>query len=230
MNSADPRLEQRYEVKIPIVGIALYQVKRWILCHPSFFKVLHPQRQVNNIYFDTYDHYAFQSHVDGYAERIKYRLRWYGDANQFTASQLELKIKQGEVGNKQQYFIDEQIDLANQNWREIKKKIINNIPPYPGELIATKRPVLINCYQREYFQSLDQNIRLTLDYNVKYLDQQLFTRPNLHHYSPTETMIVLELKAGIKHYKEIVETVSSFPIRGGAVSKFINGVSSALGA
>ena len=66
MNSSEKGLEQRYEVKIPIVGIALYQVKRWILCHPSFFKALHPKRQVNNIYFDTYDHYAFQSHVDGY--------------------------------------------------------------------------------------------------------------------------------------------------------------------
>ena len=225
MNNSGLIIGNRYEIKIPVVGVPLYQIKRWINCHPAFFKPLHPPRQVNNVYFDTNDQYAFQSHLDGYTERIKFRLRWYGKENIFSNSQFELKRKHGEVGNKQYFLINELFNLANDDWKKIKAKVVKQLPAYPCEQVAIQNPILINFYQREYFQSIDKKIRLTLDYGLKYLDQRMYMRPNLRYCLPAQNMIILELKAGINQYKEIVRVVSAFPVRGEAISKFVTGLS-----
>ncbi|MCB0625979.1 MAG: VTC domain-containing protein, partial [Saprospiraceae bacterium] len=70
--------------------------------HPASFRPLHPERQINNVYFDTCDLAAYQQNLMGVADRRKIRLRWYGEgATRMNAAQLEIKSRSNETGSKE---------------------------------------------------------------------------------------------------------------------------------
>ena len=97
--SAEP--PWRCERKFHGAGRSLAEVELALRTHPAHFHVVHPPRFVNNIYFDTPDLARFRTHIDGAAERMKLRVRWYGAARgPVTAPVLERKARCGDVGSK----------------------------------------------------------------------------------------------------------------------------------
>ena len=89
----------RYERKFFISHADHYKVEHAVKMHPAVFTELFHQRDVNNIYFDTFTLTNFFKSVDGQSHRIKVRIRWYGELyGEIKKPVLELKIKNGLLG------------------------------------------------------------------------------------------------------------------------------------
>ena len=73
--------EERHEVKFAAYATAIRgMLRHWLHMHPAGFFSPYPERQVNNVYFDTWDYRAYAENLAGVSERSKVRYRWYGDS------------------------------------------------------------------------------------------------------------------------------------------------------
>ena len=61
---------------------------------------IYRQRQVNSIYYDTYNFKFAQQNLDGDNKRHKIRLRYYGDVNTIQNPKIEIKSKLGSICRK----------------------------------------------------------------------------------------------------------------------------------
>jgi hypothetical protein len=213
----------RYELKLVFDGLSSGAVRSLIRGHSYLFKEVYPPRQVNNIYFDSADLKLRDIHIQGAFQRYKIRLRWYHDIWSFAGSQLEIKSKTGPLGLKVSFPISQEIDLGNHSWSEILNMIKSGLDPEGQNLIGGTHPVLINRYQREYYQSADRLIRITLDTKLQALDQTFGTRPNLSFYLPMRNLCILEIKADGRYHLEVARVLEEFPQYSSAMSKYING-------
>ena len=71
--------ELRHEVKFAAYAIEYESLCHWLRMHPSGFVKSYPDRQVNNVYFDSWDYRAFAENLAGISQRSKVRYRWYGN-------------------------------------------------------------------------------------------------------------------------------------------------------
>jgi len=216
----------RYEIKIPLRDTPLFLIRRWLRLHPDAFRETFPPRQVNNIYFDSHDLICFSNHIDGIYTRQKLRLRWYGKAKNFNASQLEIKRKQGILGSKLIQQVHAPFSLQQQTWSHIQQVLVENLAPMQAEMIAVSRPVLVNWYQREYYESADGAIRLTMDFDHHTCDQRFTDTPNVDFPEPFNDIPLIEVKAHQQHYKRLANTLAAFPVRAEQFSKFLDGMTS----
>jgi hypothetical protein len=214
----------RYEIKMVFSGLQSDLLRSLIWGHSLLFKKTYPSRQVNNIYFDTEDFQLKNDHIQGAQRRIKIRQRWYHDTWKLSNSQLEIKSKSGNLGSKKVLPISSEIDLTNITWNEFRKVVLRN-PNHNVQLqFINTRPVLINRYQREYFESADQIIRITLDTGLISLNQVFGDCPNLDRTMPMRNVCVLEIKADSSHHLEIASALEEFPQYCTAYSKYIHGI------
>jgi hypothetical protein len=81
---------------------------------------------------------------------------------------------------------------------------------------------------REYYESIDCPIRVTIDYNVVAYEQLTHLKPNLRIKAPVPPHVVVEVKAEPALHRRISDVLSSFPIQVGRNSKYVNGVLGSL--
>ena len=97
----------RYERKYRIEGVSLDVIKQSILIHPAGLYKIFPDRQINNIYFDTPGLTTYKENVMGIANRDKFRVRWYGwDPFVIKKPKLEIKHRRNNVGAKTIFNVD----------------------------------------------------------------------------------------------------------------------------
>jgi hypothetical protein len=223
----------RYEIKINCEPHYLYQVHAWTRLHPAHWRVAYPPRQVNNIYFDTYEYKGLSDNLSGVGARRKLRLRWYGPVLETaTEARLELKCKEGQVGWKEICPLDfspqgdpSRLDLTHQSWSDLRQAI-HNAADTRAQLWMTQfaDPVLVNCYQRAYYVSPDQALRLTIDSKLRAYDQRFSVRPNLRRPMPIVDRVIIELKAERQYYRRLVNVLAQFPFRTDRYSKYVQGM------
>jgi SPX domain protein involved in polyphosphate accumulation len=215
----------RYERKFTAGHLSTHQVLQAVKLHPVFFREIFYKRQVNNIYFDTPD-LAFLKHNQiGIADRKKVRIRWYGtDISKVINPILEIKIKNGLVGDKWSYPLDafRLEDISNLSFL---KKIIkgDKIPHLIKELFLSLKPTLINSYQRQYFQSSNKEYRVTIDSDLTYR-KITSLHSILTPYSFKELHTIVELKYGLDADNDVDSISSKFPFRLDKSSKYVNGM------
>ena len=91
----------RYERKFLISELTREEVQSLIKSHTVMFREIYHPRYVNNIYFDTFDMGSYFDNVNGAFNRVKVRIRWYGDLfGPIKKPILEFKIKKGLLGTK----------------------------------------------------------------------------------------------------------------------------------
>lgn len=95
----DLRQELKYFVSVKNYHSALH----WILHNSAYFYKEHPDRQVNSIYFDSYDYDAYKDSLAGIATRKKIRYRWHGTSLFPIQGALELKYKRNYLCRKLVY-------------------------------------------------------------------------------------------------------------------------------
>ncbi len=210
----------RYERKYQINHLNKWQVIQIVQLHPAGFRKIYPDRQVNNIYFDSPDFQTWRHNIDGVNQRKKYRLRWYGkEIKALNNPQFEIKIKQNELGAKEVYNFK---SYSLQDLEKITSQINQvHTSHYPGSYLQLS-PTLLNTYQRSYFGTSNKKFRITVDYNLR------FYAP-LHKaaFCPTpyiQASIILELKYDEKMDQAAKEIFKFLPFRQTKNSKYVTGV------
>ncbi len=205
----------RYERKYKIENLSLSLVEQSLRLHPAGFRKIFPDRQVNNIYFDTLDWTTYKENVMGIAERKKFRVRWYGENVQTIENPiLEIKIKSNQLGNKISYPIFPfQLTNLDALTKEVQKLSEAQVP-----LI----PTLLNSYHRSYFGTPDGKFRITIDREMHY--HSLTNNAQFNAYRIYDEEIVLELK-----YDETLDLATDritqhFPFRMTKSSKYVTGI------
>ncbi len=205
----------RFERKYKISGLEPETIAANLMIHPAGFRVLHPDRQVNNIYFDTIDLTTFHQNVAGINERKKFRMRWYGEqVDKLKKPQFEIKIKHNELGTKKV------IRCENLKFRDLDK--ITELANKYSENFSPLYPTLMNAYTRSYYASADGKFRVTIDRNLYYYS--LLGQTGFLGYRVEEPGVILEVK-----YEESDDQIAGFvlqnlPYRHTKSSKYVNGV------
>tara|TARA_B100001063_G_C16615712_1_gene478058 strand:- start:36 stop:698 length:663 start_codon:yes stop_codon:yes gene_type:complete len=196
---------------------------KYILSKQDYFKILkilssigftkyHEPNVVNNVYFDL-NKIAFNENVEGYSNRMKCRIRWYGLNMLDNSINLELKIKRGHAGKK----IIKRLNTSNFKDLNLIKDEIIKISLKHNLQIENLNPNVQNQYYREYFIK-DNSIRLTLDSNIKYFK---YNEPQLGEY--WSKTYVLEIKFDTK-LEPNLDFVSRLGLRLEKNSKYVNGL------
>ena len=187
-----------------------------------FSEIFH-ERYVNNIYFDSMNLDAYHDNESGTSQRVKTRVRWYGDLfGTIQEPVLELKIKDSIVGGKITFPLKS--FALNSNFSSgVFQAAINTseIPALVKEDLRLMQPASLNRYLRKYFQSTDRKYRLTLDWNMEFytIGRNHNTFQKMRDYSHT----VLELKYSDNCDDNADEITNYFPFRISKSSKYIRG-------
>lgn len=162
----DKRLELKYLFDIHYTNKLIKILKTL----PYDLKEKFKSRNVNNIYFDTQNNDCLKEHLDGIKDRYKIRIRWYGEFKNFLKPILEFKIKKNKITIKKKIIMEtnSKIDYLSKKKNLItllketlkKNKIINFSNNFKISRIIS--------YKRNYYESLNEKIRFTIDQNLIY--------------------------------------------------------------
>ena len=214
----DARLEIKFIADVTRHHSLLHKLRT----HRFGFSVAYPPRQVNNIYFDNYDFDTYQASTAGISERTKIRYRWYGPSLLPAAGALEIKCKRNTFGWKFQYGVLRDPSQSGATWPAIKQDIERQIPLEGAQWLRLYPwPVLLNRYQRDYYVSRDQQVRVTLDSKLAAWDQRFKSRPNLQNKSNLPALVVLEVKSHRRHEAWAQELINELPLRISQHSKYV---------
>jgi len=224
----------RSEIKFVCYQHNYFLLKNWIKLHKFNFFKEYEDRNVNNIYFDSFNYKAFNDNLTGLPSRLKVRYRWYGELfseNSTNEGSLEFKFRKNIYGYKKVFKIKDLTLNLNTKWSDIKNKILNALTPeYKILYNRNSEKILINQYKREYFISKNKKLRITLDKNIKIFDQRFtFDKPNFKFKNYTQDYSVMEFKFNKEDKILLNDLDISVPIKASRNSKYINGVRSILG-
>ncbi len=108
---------------------------------------------------------------------------------------LEIKSKEGVVNHKSSYILENlDLSLGSKIFEQIDKSLDNS--QIPGQLLTSLKslkPVLINQYKRKYYESMNHNIRLTLDWDLRFIGINRYTNCHLNRFFE-RNLSILELK------------------------------------
>lgn len=217
--------DYRYERKFFISELTRHELESILSHHPALFSEIYYQRYVNNIYFDTANLINYFDNVDGSAQRVKVRIRWYGELFGVVEKPiLELKIKNGLLGRKESFAL-KPFTIDN-GFRHSDIVDVFNESDIPQELklkLISLEPALLNRYSRKYFMSDDKDFRITID------SELTFYRINCHnhcflHKSIDQNNLVLELKYTYDKEAYAERISNELPFIVTKSSKYVSGI------
>jgi len=215
----------RYELKFLAHGLSLPEAAAIVRLHPALFREVYPPRFINNIYLDTPGFQDYFDHVQGSADRLKTRIRWYGHFNgHIPAPTLERKIKRGCVGGKTAHPLPPLAFNGHVARDDLNSAMENaGLPPKLHLAIGRLQPALINRYQRRYWVSACGRFRLTLDWNLQFFACRAaaVSATPLSLHAPA---VILELKFDPQHAESAAEVTNAWPFRMARCSKYVLGI------
>lgn len=218
--------ELRYERKFVIHNGRLPEVLVLVRRHPALFREVYPPRAVNNIYLDTPTLQDYRAHVNGTAERLKTRIRWYGPLQGEAATPaLEQKLKHGLVGRK----ITHALPPLHVNGGLVRSELAAALeraalPDLLRAKLRHREPTLVNRYQRRYFLSADRRFRLTVDSDLEFHAPGDDAGRHLCRPGSRDHDIVLELKFAPANALLADPVANAFPCRLTRCSKYVLGI------
>ncbi len=216
----------RFERKFAVTELSAHEIVSLIERHPGLFSRAYPSRFVNNIYFDTPDLKNYYDTLNGAADRMKIRIRWYGNLfDPIHKPVLELKIKKGLLGTKQTYPLVPFM-MIREGWEGSELASLLQNEDLPGSLrlpLHGYQPVLLNRYHRGYYRSADGNYRITLDTQLEYYGVHSGMNYFLQRHVD-RSGCVLELKYDQIHDGSAADMAGYFPFRMTRNSKYLTGL------
>ena len=139
---------------------------------------------------------------------------------------LEFKIKHGNVGKKRSYKLAP-FELKKGFSRKTIRELFDasDLPEDVKAQLFEIHPVIINQYQRKYFLSADKEFRITVDWNLKYVEVNP-SYTSFNAYREDRQQLVMELKYSQDSEHKAHEVSSWFPFRMTKNSKYVNGLNS----
>jgi len=221
--SADGGHEERHEIKFAGYALEADRVRQWLYLHQDGFGQPYPERQVNNVYFDTWDYRAYAENLAGVSERSKLRYRWYGDSVGPGAGSLELKQKRNLFGWKQRFDVANAPWAQGMGWHQLQLTLRDELPA-AGKLWLDQNPlpIMLNRYRRTYFCTADTLVRVTIDLDQRGFDQRYGEMPNFERPAIMQDTLVVEFKFAREQRHRVTSMLRGFPLRLGRHSKFMN--------
>ena len=209
---------RRIELKDVFTTNDLPSIEKSIkLSNFSFYKP-YPSRRVNSIYFDDLLHTSLEESIEGNSIRTKKRLRWYGDLLKKSNAVLEFKKKLGTYSWKELYTNIYCINPIANEWSNFI------LPQNNDNTLPLKKlsdiPVSIVTYNREYYNSFDDKVRITIDRNMKTYKQTNLHRPNITFHQNHQQTIVLEVKVSSENSSLIRVACKDIPFNPQRFSKY----------
>ncbi len=222
--------ETRCEIKFAAPELEYHRLLNWIKQHSSCFYEEYPDRQVNNIYFDSLDFQSYKDNISGASSRLKVRYRWYGSSVELAQRALEIKCKRNQYSWKLICDFKETLGPEEKNWQQIQKKLSRHLPREAQKWLDTHSvPILLNRYRRKYFRCKYEKVRVTLDTVIRVYDQTRKSYPNYSFKTNMPQIFVLEVKFPRELRNKAFEIIRNIPIRVSRHSKYICGFHSING-
>ncbi len=217
--------DARLEIKFASYEVHQQDLLHWLNFHSAGFKRPYPDRDVNNVYFDTYGTDGYVQNLSGASSRIKLRYRWYGQSIEPSAGTLEVKCKRNYFGWKLRFACPQFEAGPNDDWLDIRRSLKQQVP-LAGRIWLDYHPVpvLINRYHRKYFVSADEKVRITVDTRQSVWDQRMKSVPNYNRAANLPRSLVVEIKFGRPDRDLAVDIIQGIPLRVSRHSKYINGM------
>jgi SPX domain protein involved in polyphosphate accumulation len=211
----------RYERKYRAEEVTLAEVLQMVRMHRAGFRKAFPDRFINSIYLDTYELDYYNDNIAGLSDRVKQRIRWYGERlDNILNPVMEIKIKENELGYKRYAELPAFKPGGNFSYEKYMKQHLwlatNNIVP----------TVMIR-YMRSYFVSFDKKVRVTVDRNLAYYPVDKKLNFNIQPY--TDPTIIVELKYPADYYKNHDSFTQDFPFRMTRNSKYVQAIMTCYG-
>jgi SPX domain protein involved in polyphosphate accumulation len=215
----------RYERKFLLENHASHTIEGVVHLHPGQFSSVFLPRFINNIYLDTPLFLNYRDAVDGIADRIKVRIRWYGDMYASACTpHLEIKGKKGNVCYKSVYPLKGfgfSGGIGVKNITSLLKT--SDLPAEIKNYLLYLKPVLVNRYRRKYWLSRDRRYRLTLDHDLWFGRFVAFNNKTLRH-APEDRTVILEIKYHPDDDDSFPELANGFAFRQTRSSKYVTGM------
>ena len=215
----------RYERKLILPRNSLSELNSFVRLHPARFRPLYQPRHINNIYFDTPLFRNFHDSTEGFAQRNKIRIRWYGNLfGEIANPKLELKDKTGVVGTKANHVLP----ILKLNKKHVNANIETclKVAKLPDDVLGAMmpmQPALMNRYLRSYWRSADGNYRLTVDSELQFTALQRVSGAGFQTRRDHRKIIV-EMKYDAEFDSGAPEITQYFPVRLGKCSKYVMGI------
>jgi hypothetical protein len=215
----------RFERKFVPDTLSLAEVHALVRRHPAGFREAFPPRTVNNLYLDTPGRRHYHDHVQGLSNRVKIRLRWYGlEPEPGGQAALELKFRHGLLTRKEAYPAPNGAAASGRAWHSHDTPHAGNgWPATVRQQLASLEPALINRYQRRYFLSADQQVRLTVDSELEFFPPRN-PASRQRPATPGTPRIILELKYSEPAAEQASQVANRFPFRLTRCSKYVLGI------
>jgi hypothetical protein len=224
VKAADSR-RFRYERKFLVDELDPREVESVVRLHPALFREVYPPRWVDNIYLDSFDARNYRDNVDGLRDRVKVRIRWYGDLfGRIDRPVLELKRKRGLLGTKNAYPMSSFSLGPGFDLRVLAVAVGgSDLPEWVREEVMSLSPALLNRYRRRYLLSADGGIRLTLDAEREFYS--IGPRNNTFCFKLRDSRTsIVELKHSPEWAERAIEVAARLPFRMTKSSKYVQGV------
>ncbi len=205
-------------------------LREWLNLHSAGFYCPYPERWVNNVYFDTYECFAYSENLSGASSRTKVRYRWYGQHDYPKKGMLEIKCKRNYFGWKLRFYAKTDPSSNTSSWKEIQQNLKQQLEPEAKHWMdSNPQPVMINRYFRKYYVSRDNKVRATIDTKQRVFDQRYKRQPNVTNTSNLPQSLVLEIKFDRNDREIASRIVQGLPVRISRNSKYMIAVQSILG-
>lgn len=217
----------RYERKFVPDGLSVPEVLGIVRLHPALFREVYPERAVNNLYLDSPDLRHYHDHIEGAANRVKVRVRWYGAfGGRVERPRLEFKLKHGLVGRKESRPLPG-FALNGHSLRETLATVFAaaRLPDLDHEHLRWLQPVLANRYHRRYFCSADRSMRLTVDHRLEFGELRN-ARAEVRTESCAAPAVIVELKYDREQSDLAARIADALPFRLTRCSKYVLGIES----
>lgn len=229
MHQASHKYEEfRHERKFLIESYTAKDVEQMIKFNPACFTEIYHPRRINNIYFDSLSFDSYFGNVEGDTQRVKARIRWYGDLfGEVKNAVLELKIKNGLLGTKEHYPLGAfRLDKDFSKQEIVRALESGQVPLNVRDAMLAMHPALLNSYSRKYYLSADKQLRLTIDKDLEFYRISYGSNTFLNKVQTAQ--VVVELKYDV-FQEAVAEKVSNgFPFRMTKNSKYLQGVERVL--
>jgi hypothetical protein len=220
--SVEAGQELRHEIKLVCQEASFERVLMALRLDPSGLHRLHPTRRVQSIYFDSPTRRALHENLSGQSRREKLRLRWYGNDAQSVLGQLERKVRANSLGWKDVYVLAEPVAVQGIERTRFVDRIRELAPPaWQAALGGGIEPVQWISYRRDYQETADGKLRVTLDRELAAWDQRSRRELSNAGWSALPRLTVVEIKCAPEHHAEAAALVGRLPLSVGRCSKFV---------
>lgn len=211
---------QRYEMKFILTKDQLVAFQDALKGHMEVDQ--YGKTSIASIYYDTPDYLLIRKSLEKPVYKEKIRLRSYGLANNNKTVYLELKRKALGVVYKRRIALKEDIaeEFLNHQDVNLKDDQVTREIAYFRDYLKVLEPKIMIIYDRTSYAEVNGNIRLTIDENPRYRNDDL----NLHTSMDGKLLLppgsaILEIKVQQELPLWLVSILSKYKIYKTSFSK-----------